>query len=330
MPRQRLLASAAFAVSLIFFSAGSVFSQDIPTVGAEKPSSELFNINTPALDPLSIPSLARIMQSGAKVFYLGERSGIYGWFVIKNRQIQMVYVTADKKTVFIGSMFSVDGENVTARQVVDVIKSTPEIKALLEGSAEEEKEIYQAGARPGGSAAVSALPQSTQSSVEDKGAFPVIPVSPGERLVSDLKVAGGVVLGKNDKSEIYIVLAPKCPNCKSTWKELRPAVREGKVQVRLIPVYNSIGEEEKKMAARLLGAKDPMTTWDRFVDGDPSSLAGEPDSTAVRAVMDNLGLVAKWNIQGYPYLVYKAVDGRIKVVQGRPERIAAILTEIAK
>lgn len=328
MTGQRYFRFAALSAFLFFSPIANVQAQSTP-VPPSKPSSELYNINTPAPDPMSVPTLARLMQGGAKVFYLGERSGLFGWFIVKNRQIQMVYVTPDKKTVFVGGMFSVDGENITGRQVSDIIKNNNEIKSLLEGAAQEEKEVFKAGAQPGGAASLSSEAPKA-ASANDTGSMPAVPVSPGERLVSDLKAAAGVVLGKNEKSEIFMVVAPKCPNCKGTWKELRQSVQEGKVQIRLIPVFNSVGDEEKKMAAQLLRVSDPLSAWDRFVEGDKAALEGEPDATSLRAIMDNLGMVARWNIQGYPYLVYRGSDGRIKIVQGRPERMAAILTDITK
>ena len=313
--------SASFVVGL---AASPVLAQQPAPLAAA-----FFNAETPAPDVQSIPVLSNLAKSGGKLFYMGERSGVFGWFVVKAGQIQMIYLTADKKTAFVGGMFTAEGENVTSKQITQVVAKNAELKSLLQGSMRQEKDVLDAGAQQGGATSVPSAPAPAPTAAGG-AALPAATISPGERLVADLKAAAGVVLGHNDRAEIQMVVAPGCPNCKKTWQELRDSVKEGKVQVRLIPVYNSTGEREKNIAAMLLKAPDPMAAWDQFVEGDAASLTGTPDPVAVRAVTQNLGLVAKWNIQGYPYLVYRGSDGRIKIVQGRPERMAAVLADVLK
>ncbi|MDD3182872.1 MAG: hypothetical protein PHD48_08740 [Alphaproteobacteria bacterium] len=277
----------------------------------------LYNLGTQPPDTGSVPILNNLVKAGATLHYLGERSGMFGWFIIKSGQIQMIYLTPDRRTAFVGGMFSADGDNVTSKQVSQLVERNSEVKALLEKSSRQDRGTPKVESQQRAATASSnGLPPSVSLS------------SPGERFLEDLKAAAGVVLGHNDQAEIQMIVAPRCPNCKKTWRELRDHVKSGAVQVRLIPVFNSTGDDEKNMAAQLLRVADPLSVWDRFVEGDAQALSGTPEPIAVRAVMDNLGLVAKWNIQGYPYLVYRGKDGRIKIVQGRPERMAAVLTDI--
>jgi hypothetical protein len=89
-----------------------------------------------------------------------------------------------------------------------------------------------------------------------------------------------------------------------------------------------VGGEEANQAAQLLVSKNPLEAWDKYAGGDQKALDGAVDEIALKAVVANLNLVSKWNIKGYPYIVYRGKDGRIKIVQGRPERMAAILLDL--
>jgi len=292
--------------------------------GAATAPQDLFNADARPPDVASIPALSNLVRSGGKLYYLGERSGIHGWFIVQDGQIQMLYLSPDKKTVIVGAMFSSEGENVTTPQISLLSESNKDVNALLNGTGREQKEVALAG-NEGGAAAVSGDSHGNQKMSNN---LPSSTLSPGERLIQDLKASANVSMGSADAPELIMVAATDCPVCKATWAELRSSVKEGKIQVRLIPVYNTAGGAAKREAAQLLHSKDPLNEWDRFVAGEEGALSGIPDDTAMRAVQSNLSLVAKWNIKGYPYLVYRGQDGRIKIVQGKPERMAAVLSDL--
>lgn len=318
-----------FFVGMALMINTGALAQALPTVPSvpATPAKDLFNANAKAPDISSIPALGNLVSSGAKLYYMGERSGLHGWFIIKDGQIQMIYLSPDRQSVVVGAMFTAQGENVTTPQISTLAQSNTDVNQLLNGPAEQQKEIVKAGDQ-GGAAAVPGDP--TASAKQQNNPLPSVPLSPGERLVQDLKASASVILGNADGAELIMVVAPGCPNCKQTWLELRDAVKNHKMQVRLVPVYNSMGTDERRVSAQLLKVQDPMSAWDRYVQGDASALAGEPDEIASKAVQANLSLVAKWNIQGYPYLVYRGRDGRVKIVQGRPERMAAVLSDLIK
>ncbi|MFA6279414.1 MAG: hypothetical protein WC612_01295 [Bdellovibrionales bacterium] len=321
------------SIAILIGSASLGFAQTTPAltdVGVT--AAPLFNVNAHAPDVNTTPVLANLVKSGGKLYFIGERSGMPGWFIIKDGQVQIIYLSPDRQTALIGGMFSVQGENVTTPQISALVEKNAEVKALLSGSAQQQREVYNAGA-PDGAGSVPAGEQSAEpASKNGQGinGMPSASLSPGERLMQDLKAAAGVTVGQNESAELIMVVAPGCPNCKRTWLELRDSVKANKIQVRLIPVYNSTGGEEIRVAAQLLKTPNPLDAWNRYVDGDQTALAGEPDDMARRAVIANLNLVAKWNIQGYPYLVYRGKDGRIKIVQGKPERMAAVLTDLSR
>jgi len=288
---------------------------------------DMFNVTAKAPDINSIPVLSNIVKSGAKLYYLGERSGLFGWFIVKGGQIQMIYVTADRQTAMIGAMFSAAGENITGPQITALAARDKTVQQMLNGAGKTQNDVTAAGSVPGG---IASVPSDPTVSNMIANTSPAVTLSPGDRLYQDMEAAAGVTLGRGDGPEIMIIVAPKCPNCKKTWKELRDSVKSGRVRVRLIPVYNSLGGEEANMSAQLLLAKDPFDAWDKHVNGDPAALTGTPDEIALKAVTANLNLVSKWNIKGYPYLVYRGKDGKVKIVQGRPERMPAVLLDLIR
>jgi hypothetical protein len=302
---------------------GDMFS---PTTVA---SQKLYNPSAVAPDVSTVPALRNLVNNGGKLYYMGERSGIHGWFIVKDQQVQMVYLSPDRQSIMLGALLSSNGENVTGAQVRDLSQKNSEVERILAGTLKEEKAIKNVGVQQeGGAAALEADPGARDAAKAQKGSLPVVSLSPGERLLRDFEVAGGASMGKTSAPLIYMVAAPSCPKCKATWKELAPLVKAGKVFVRLIPIYNTVDGTESNQAAMLLQASDPLTVWDRFVGGDEKALAGTPEEISSKAVISNLNMVAKWNIQGYPYIAYRGKDGRIKIVQGMPERVAAIVTDI--
>jgi len=325
-PFRTLLLSAVLLSGMVHMAAAQMMPFAGPA-GGMAASASLFNPNGREPDIASVPVLLNIVKSGAKLYYMGERSSMPGWFIVKDGQVQMIYLSPDRQTVLLGGMFSAKGENVTSPQISAVVEKNPELKNQMTGQAEQQRDIYNAGAPDGVASVAAPAAGGEQKAI---GALPAVSSSPGERLLQDLRAAAGVALGRQGAPEIMMVAAPGCPNCKRTWEEIRGAVKDGKAQVRLIPVYNSTGGEEGRVSARLLTAPDPLDAWDRYVGGDVSALAGEADEIALRGVVANLNLVSKWNIQGYPYLVYRAKDGRVKIVQGKPERMAAVLLDLLR
>ncbi len=316
--------AALVLVGALLFS-GAVQAQTLPLPTAAAGNAK--SLREPDIKNITI--LTNIVRGGAKLYYIGERSGMHGWFIVKNGQIQVIYLSPDKKTALIGAMFTDQGENVSSAQINALAARDREVYVLLNGAAMQQSQITQAGIVEGGVASVPSDP-ATAKSVQGESGVPAMALSPGDRLFQDLKAAAGVNMGRPDTPEIMMIIAPRCPNCQKTWKELRAPIKDGQVQVRLIPVYNSLGGDEANEAAHILTAKDPFEAWDKFAAGDAKALGGPADDIALRAITSNLNLVSRWNIKGYPYIVYRGKDGRIKIVQGRPERMAAVLVDLAR
>ena len=272
----------------------------------------------PAAPDLSANSvLAAIQRSGAKFFYLGNRYGMDGWFVFKDGQVQIVYSTPDNKGTMMGALFGEDGENITTAQVTKLVQDNKEVADLLAGAVKEQAAIAQTGS-PASAASAAPTPA---------GGLPSVAVSPGERLMHDLSSASTVVVGNASSPELLMVMDPHCLHCQATWKALRDAVFKGSLHIRMIPIGDA-GSDNERAAAFFLGVSDPLNTWDKYVAGDKSQLVGTPSADALAAVRANHVVIESWSIQSTPYLVYRAKDGKVKVVEGEPDKVSAVLGDL--
>jgi protein-disulfide isomerase len=276
----------------------------------------------------TIPLLSNLVRAGAKLYYIGERSNLHGWFIVKDGQIQIVYVTADGQTAIVGGMFTGNGENVTGAQIQTLSEVNKEVGQLLQESGLQQGEVAKAGAVAGGAASVPGDAAAGAHGGATAAGVPGVTLSPGERLMQDLEAAAGVTLGHNDKAEIMMVMDPNCPYCRATWKEFRDSVSGNRVQIKMIPITLNVDSDNTRAAARLLAADNPFDAWDRYVNGDKTALDGKADDIHLRAVLANRDLADRWNIRTTPYLVYRGRDGRVKIVQGEPKRIAAVLSDL--
>jgi len=270
-------------------------------------------------DPTANPVLAGIVKTGAKLYYLGNRAGMDGWFIVKDGRVQIAYSTPDQKNVIVGALFGEDGQNITGIQVKNLFDNNKEISALLNNVAKEQEAITQTSPS-------AATPPVTN------GGLPAVTLSPGERLVQELAQAAGVVVGNPSAPQIEMIMDPNCPFCQATWRALREAVLKNNLQIRMVPIANQDTDNERA-AAILLHIADPLNAWDKYVGpekgaGDKTQLAGTPDANYVAAVRANHALIDRWNITITPYFVYRGKDGKVKVLQGEPDKITTVLTDL--
>lgn len=309
-------------VALSFLVWNPVQALERPTIGPV-----YFKMQEKVPDISAIPFIQNLKKNGGILHYMGTRSSLHGFLLVKQGQIQMLYVTPDKKSVFIGALFADDGNVVTTDQVKDLGARNKDVAAILDGSAQQSIDLIRAGVEEGG---VAELPYNEASVMPTNKRLPLLRTSPGERLVMDLKASSGVLLGNTKAPELLMVVSPNCYHCKKTWDGLRQAVKSGKLQVRLIPIARNPKGDEIRIAAQLLRSKDPLSAWEAYVAGNKSALKGEPDKEAYRAIVANRVMTDRWNIMGTPYLVYRGQDKAIKIVQGRPERMAAVLADLVR
>ena len=124
-----------------------------------------------------------------------------------------------------------------------------------------------------------------------------------------------------------MVMDPRCPHCQATWNAFRNVVMKGSLHIRMIPIA-APGSDNERAAAMLLGVADPLNAWDKYVAGDKTQLDGTPPAAALAAVRANHAIIDNWSIQNTPYLVYRAKDGKVKVLQGEPDKLSAVLGDL--
>lgn len=268
-------------------------------------------------DPHLNSVLADIIKFGAKLYYLGNTAGLDGWFIINDGQIQIAYATADGQHALVGALFGPNGENVTSNQIDDLLKSNPDVKSALVDAAATANQTPKNSALPASLPSSAAAPSS-----------PAPSSSPGEQLYSKLVVAKGVTVGTNTTAPLLLmVIDPNCPHCQATWRRLRDFVSQNILQVRLIPIGNENSDSER-VAAKLLEATNPLDTWNKYVDGDKSQFAGTPDKSSITATQSSHTLVDSWSLRAIPVLVYRSTDGQIKIEQGEPKNLAAVMKDM--
>lgn len=273
--------------------------------------------NSAAPDPSANPVLAQLIKGGGKAYFLGTRSGLNGWFIVKNGQVQIAYTPPDNQSILIGAMFDADGDNISGHQVKTLVETNKEVAGLLNAAVQQQQEISKAGA----------LTPAAASPVS--GGMPAAALSPGERLYQQLETAPGVTVGATTAPLLLMVVDPNCPHCQATWRALRESVFKNELQIRLVPI-GAENSDNERAAAQLLHVADPLKAWDKYVSGDKSQLAGTPDAVFVKAVHDNHVLTDNWNIEATPFLVYRGKDGKVKVEQGEPDNVAAVLNDLIK
>ena len=271
-------------------------------------------------DPKTNPGLQLIMRSGAKLYYLGNQGGLDGWLILKDGQIQFVYAAPDGKHVLLGGLFGPNGEDETAAQADGVMAANPEVREAMNNVTRQTLDSAKA-----------TLAGDMQKAKTDQFLAPTVPavsISPGERIYQDMFAAKGVAVGKNLSAPLlFMVIDPDCPHCQATWRMLRDFVFNSALQIRLIPIGNENSDSERA-AAQLLRVSNPLEAWNKYVDGDKSQLAGNADPKLVADVQSNHLMIDDWDLQSTPIIVYRGKDGKVKIEQGEPDKVAAIVGDI--
>lgn len=273
------------------------------------------------VDLRKIPLLQNLLQGGSELYYVGVRSNMHGFVLYKDGQMQMVYLTPDRENLVFGGMYSVDGANISAQQVNNASAENAQLKALLTASAEQQRDLERATGMS------SARDQVTEARKTVLPAGGGVALSPGERLLNDFIGAAGVVMGPEGKPLILMLVDPQCQFCKATWNELYEPLTKGLIRIKLIPIGPE-GSDNEKQAAKFLRVNNPIQAWHKFVGGDKAVLSGDVTSTDLNAVRNNMAMVLNWKIQATPYIAYRGADGKVKVVQGKPEKVANILADL--
>ena len=279
----------------------------------------------PVLAEEKLPDLPEPLQNmvseGAQIRYLGREHGLDGWLTIQNGQEQYFYVTADGQAILLGILFNNKGDAITLQQVNAIRqKEGPAIDRLVGFTPREE-------AKPSISA-----PSSVNSVVPDlsnpQAMVKAATKSKAEQLFQSVETANWITIGQKSAPAIYSFIDPECPHCHDLIQNIRKSgyLEQGLLQLRLIPV-GVLTENSLTEAAYLLAAPDPQKELFRHLDGDKAALLADK-TVNTQGVQRNIKLMQDWKLDVTPFSVYRGRDGKVKVLQGVPDDLKKIITEL--
>ncbi|WP_180062495.1 thiol:disulfide interchange protein DsbG [Acinetobacter sp. YH12120] len=120
---------------------------------------------------------------------------------------------------------------------------------------------------------------------------------------------------------VYVFSDPNCPYCHTFWKQARPWVESGKVQLRHI-IVAVIRLESKGQAATLLMAKNPQQTFNAFHRQYGQKKLIEQKTVPVhveKTLEQNQALMDKYEFFATPVVLWKNKQGELQSVQGMPK-----------
>jgi thiol:disulfide interchange protein DsbG len=152
----------------------------------------------------------------------------------------------------------------------------------------------------------------------------------GKEMWTRMQDSSWIADGKADAPRIvYMFSDPNCPYCNMFWKQARPWVESGKVQLRHIMVGMLRADSAGKSAA-LLSAKDPQAALNEHeAAGKASKLKALEKIPAEQEeqLTANLMLMGELGAQATPAIFYVDDSGRLQQHQGapRPEALEEII-----
>lgn len=288
--RSRSFATLLSGLSALVIMSSAVLAQ---TTSAEAPP------------PMPAP-LETLAKQGAQLRYLGRQGQLDGWIAIQNGQEQYFYVTPDREQVLLGLLFDKTGKMITMDQVAKLQKEGGEVLDILKSAPRAE----------------AATPQSSTAGDITKELK-----SPSEQMFADIEQTNWVALGNTAAPVVYMFIDPQCPYCHDFMKSLRKDIEGGRVQVRLIPV--GFRDDTRAQAALLLAVPNAQERWFKHLDGDQQALPVTPGVNE-QGVERNMAVMQSWKLNVTPLSVYRAQDGKVKIVQGRAKDLKTFIGDLQK
>lgn len=116
---------------------------------------------------------------------------------------------------------------------------------------------------------------------------------------------------------IYTFTDPNCPYCRQFWRDARPWVQAGKVQIRHILV-GLLAEDSPAKAAALLAAPDPAAALARHEAGASIQPLAKPPAAVSAKLAANQQLMERFGVFATPASFYRDAQGQLQKVQGAP------------
>lgn len=270
--------------------------------------------------------LETMVAQGAQIRYLGRQYALDGWVTIKDGQEQYFYVTADGQALLMGILFNNKGDVVTLQQINALRdKEGPALDRLAGYAAPPPQEKYQERAA---AAQNSANMTGGATGTNPQDILKNAAKSKAEQFYMAAESANWVEIGQKSAPIIYMFMDTECVHCHDFLNDFRKSgfIEKGLVRLRLIPV-GVINEKSAPEAAMLLASPDPQKALYAHLDGNPTALSATAQ-TNIQGVDRNLAILQDWKIDSTPLSVYKDMNGKIKILQGRPKDIKNLVAEL--
>ncbi len=250
-----------------------------------------------AQQPGEHPALQQFRDKGGRVDFLGNAYGLDGWLVTNPKGGTQYVYTNSSGALLIGMLFAPDGTLETARQA----------KTFKEGVSPAQK----------------------LGSADKNNSEPALD-SKSDKLYAETEKSGWVAVGESTAPYLYVFINATCGHCQNFWKDLEEPVKNGVLQVRLIPYGTTTANRDA--AAALLSSAHPDRDWRAFIDGDIRALVpGKAAETAYLKVDANTAIVKNWHLPSPPFTLYRRpADGIVTAVVGRPENMMLLLAEFLR
>lgn len=128
---------------------------------------------------------------------------------------------------------------------------------------------------------------------------------------------------------IYVFNDPNCPYCHTFWKQARPFVDSGKVQLRHIMV-GVIRPSSKGQAATILNSSNPADIFKQYnlSEGKNKLVEMKNIPKNISEQLDhNNQLMDKYGFYATPAIVWRNAKGEIQSQQGAPKDLNKLLAE---
>lgn len=247
-----------------------------------------------AVENLRHLQLQKFESEGGKVEYLGNAYGLDGWLLVKEGMPPQAAYTTRQGGLVMGPLVDPEGIVITQNQLAAW-------RAKAEGRSQ------------------AALPGSAESQARN-----------AETFYGQVEQANWIKAGSDDAPYIYMFMNVTCDHCQNYWKDLQDQVKAGKLQVRLVPF--GVQDENKITGAALLSVADPAAAWTQYINGNKSALSKDKIVDGAVAKLDaNRALLAKWNVASTPFTIYRRLnDGKVMVINGRPQNAMMIMADMIK
>lgn len=287
--------------SVLFFLAFTILALFTGTARAQ-------SLGVSGEQPAPPIPLQEAVAGGAQIYYLGEYQGLQGWALIRQGTPEFYYATEDNTALVMGLLFDGEGEMITSGQLAELqYREGDDMFAMTEELS------------GGDTAATPVLPEATRQAY--------VPLTPAQEMYVDLQASNWLTFGDNGQYEVFAFIDPDCPHCQAFIREIQsPYLSDGLIKLRVIPV--GFTGASLRRAALLLASSDPAERMLRYAQGE-SEVLSPPEGINVSAVAKNRSVMEKWGFDATPTIVYKAGNGEIRIIRGKPKDYSVMMQDLA-